>query len=108
MEDGAVHPIRKKLKNIQKIGKKAAAQAAQALSSPLATPEALSAAARILRARRTATMSAKERSRQASIGGKACWAGTSKEERLIEMKRRARVRKKRRIAARKERVRAGK
>lgn len=106
MDDWRVHP-RKKKKAIPSTAKQAT-KASLALSSKSGTPPEFSAAGRALQARRMVSMTAKERTRVASNAAAAYWAQMSEKERKIEMRRRSKVSKKRRLAARREKIRAGK
>jgi len=106
MEDGAVHP-RKKRKKPRPTSKRTATRAAIIWNNTNATDAQLSLAGKQLRARRTALMTQEERSALASKGATAYWATMSEKERHIELKRRAAVRKRRRVEARKKRIREG-
>jgi len=64
----------------------------------------MSEAGRTLHERRYSLMTKKQRTAQASKAASAYWAGMSEDERKIEMRRRHRVKRKRRMAARMERI----
>lgn len=59
-----------------------------------AKPENLSEVMAALGRRRMASMTKKQRRTFAASGGKTSWAGMSAQERIIEMRRRCRVRMK--------------
>ena len=71
------------------------------------TMEERSKAAAILRSYRTNTMTPKERQDLARTGARAYWDSMSPEERKIEMRRRAAVRKKRRMTKKLDRIKKG-
>ena len=71
------------------------------------TQEERSSAASVLRAYRTAKMTVKERRELGRKAANAYWDSMSEAERKIEMKRRAAVRKKRRMQKKLKRIRKG-
>ena len=105
-EPGAVHPRKKK--PTRRSSFRQARKAGKTLKDEKAIPAELSAAGRALSARRMTAMSQEERTRVASIGAQSYWDAMSPKERLIEMRRRIKIRTKRRLAARQEKIRAGK
>ena len=84
--------------------RKKAEVAGSVLGRKDASEEEMSRAGRALHDRRYSLMTRKERTAQASTAAKAYWAGMSDDERKIEMRRRHRISRKRRIAARLERI----
>ena len=103
---GAVHPRKKKSKRRSTFLQ--ARRAGKKLKDEKAVPADLSAAGKALSARRMTAMSQEERTRVASVGAKAYWASMSEKERKIEMRRRIKIRTRRQLAARQEKIRAGK
>ena len=101
-----VHPYKKPRKYIRPKSRKKAEVAGMVLGpQSAATAEQRAEAGRILHERRYSLMSRNERREQASKAAQAYWEGMSPEERSLEMRRRARLARKRRMAARLAKIR---
>jgi hypothetical protein len=107
MAEFPVHPRKKGRRYGRVKSRKKAEKAGSVLGQKKASEEEMSAAGRTLHSRRYSKMTKTERKAQASTAAQAYWASMSEAERKIEMKRRHRIMKKRRIAARQEKIRSG-
>ena len=101
-----VHPAKKGRRYVRPKSRKKAEVAGMVLGpNHQATEAQKSEAGRVLQQRRYSLMTKAQRKAQASVAGRAYWDKMSPEERSLEMRRRARLARKRRMAARLARIR---